>query len=71
MAKKTWIGYAETRKPYPGVWEKVTTIDPRTSLNPERLAYLKAEAEKVGLLTDIRPVREGRAPRVMWVAWPE
>lgn len=70
MAKKTWPAYAASRKDLPGVWELVTKPTPDTALNPERLAYLKSEAEKVGLLTEIRPLVPGKRPQGLWVAYP-
>lgn len=69
MATKTWARYAEIRKDHPGEWEKITTPHPKTSLNPERLAYLKKRAEESGFEAEIRPEREGYAPQVLWVAW--
>lgn len=71
MAKKTWAAYAETRKSSPGVWELVTRDTPDTALNPDRLSYLKSEAEKVGLLAEIRPLKLGRRPQGLWVSWPK
>jgi len=71
MAKKTFPAYAASRKAFPGVWECITKPDPSTALNPARLEYLKTEAEKVGLLTDIRPLVPGKRPMGLWVAYPE
>lgn len=70
MAKKTWAGYVESRKDRPGEWECVTKPSPETALNPDRLNYLKGEAEKVGLLTDIRPLIPGKRPMGLFVAVP-
>jgi hypothetical protein len=71
MAKKTWAAYAETRKALPGVWELVTRPTPDTALNPERLAYLKSEAEKAGLLAEIRPLNPGKRPLGLYVSYPK
>jgi len=71
MAKKTWPAYAASRKDKPGEWECVTKPSPETALNPARLEYLKAEAEKVGLLTEIRPMVYGKRPMGLFVAYPE
>ena len=70
MAKKTWPAYVESRKDKVGVWECVTKPSPETALNPARLDYLKGEAEKVGLKTEIRPLVEGKRPQGLWVMWP-
>jgi hypothetical protein len=71
MAKKTWAGYAASRKNRAGEWECVTKPDPSTALNPARLEYLKGEAEKVGLLTEIRPLVQGKRPMGLFVCYPE
>ena len=70
MAKKTWAAYALSRHDHRGVWECVTRPTPDTSLNPERLAYLKNEAEKVGLEAEIRPITPNKRPMALWVRLP-
>jgi hypothetical protein len=69
MAKKTWNACAQERREHPGEYVCVTRPDPATALNPERLEYLKREAEKVGLATDIRPLVAGKRPLGLFVAW--
>lgn len=73
MAKKTWQSYLTSRQNDPErahLWECVTKPTPDTALNPARLDYLRSEAEKVGLETEIRPLVPGKRPMGLWVRVP-
>ena len=48
----------------------MTRPTPDTALNPDRLAYLKSEAEKVGLEAEIRPITPNKRPMALWVRLP-